>query len=289
MKEGATRCYHEGIIAYPDGPRRHEAVTNRHCGGRAAHAGYELSHQARMRHGCARHTWMSTLPRILVIDDDGAIRASVVRCLQAPGYRVLEAVDGAQGVEVALKEKPALIIIDVMMPRLGGLEAVEEMRRLGINVPVLMLTTRSETPERVKGLMAGADDYLGKPFDRDELLARVHALLRKHTRQAPASRVLRFDELVVDLDQKTARRGGEDVALTRTEYALLELFAGNLGGAVSREQMLDAVWGYTYFPSTRTVDTHIWRLRKKIGDSGENPRWLKRVQGQGYVLSCSNG
>ena len=289
MREGATRRYHEGIIAHPDAPRRHEAVTNRLGGGRAAHAGYELSHRARMRHGRGWHTWMSTLPRILVIDDDGAIRASVVRCLQAPGYRVLEAVDGAQGVEVALKEKPALIIIDVMMPRLGGLEAVEEMRRLGINVPVLMLTTRSETPERVKGLMAGADDYLGKPFDRDELLARVHALLRKHTRQAPASRVLRFDELVVDLDQKTARRGGEDVALTRTEYALLELFAGNLGGAVSREQMLDAVWGYTYFPSTRTVDTHIWRLRKKIGDSGENPRWLKRVQGQGYVLSCSNG
>ena len=202
---------------------------------------------------------------------------------------MLEAVDGAQGVEVALKEKPAMIIIDVMMPRLGGVEAVEEMRRLGINVPVLMLTTRSETPERVKGLMAGADDYLGKPFDRDELLARVHALLRKHGREAPSSRTLRFDDLVVDLEQKTARRGDEEVALTRTEYALLELFAGHLGATVSREQMLDAVWGYTYFPSTRTVDTHIWRLRKKLGDSGENPRWLKRAQGQGYVLTCPTG
>ena len=224
-----------------------------------------------------------------MVDDDFAVRASVVRCLQAPGYRVLEATDGAEGVEMALKEKPALIIIDVVMPRLGGVEAVEEMRRLGINVPVLMLTTRAETPQRVKGLMAGADDYLGKPFDREELLARVYALLRKHERVTPISRTLRFDQLVVDLDQKIARRGGEDVALRKTEYALLELFAAHPGAAVSREQMLDAVWGYTYFPSTRTVDTHIWRLRKKIGDSGENPRWLKRAHGQGYVLTCSGG
>lgn len=232
---------------------------------------------------------MSLLPRVLVVDDDAAIRASVVRCLQGEGYRVLEAADGAQGVEVTLKEKPALIVIDVMMPRLGGVEAVEEMRRLGVAAPVLMLTTRNETPERVKGLKAGADDYLGKPFDKEELLARVHALLRKHERQAPAGRVLRFDELVVDLDQKAARKNGEDVTLTRTEYALLELFAAHLGAAVTRDQMLDAVWGYTYFPSTRTVDTHIWRLRKKLGDNAENPRWLKRVQGQGYVLTCATG
>ncbi len=230
---------------------------------------------------------MNTLPRILVIDDDVAVRATIVRCLQEAGYRVLEATDGAKGVELALAEKPALIIADVMMPRLGGVEAVEEMRRLGIVVPVLMLTTRTQTPERVRGLMAGADDYLGKPFDRDELRARVHALLRKHERQDRRHRVLTFDDLTVDLDQKTARRGEQDVALTRTEFALLELFAGNLGATVSREQMLDAVWGYTYFPSTRTIDTHIWRLRKKLGDNGDNPRWLRKAQGQGYVLTLT--
>lgn len=231
---------------------------------------------------------MKLLPRILVVDDESAMRASICRCLQAEGYRVLEAHDGAQGLEMISKEKPALIVLDVMMPNLTGIEVATEIRRLGLVTPVLMLTTRSEVPQRVEGLSAGADDYLAKPFDRRELLARVQALLRRQNfeQTAKAISVLRFGEVVVDLDKHTAQRGEMPLPLTKTEFALLELLAKNRGRAVSRDLILDAVWGYTYFPSTRTVDTHIWRLRKKIGDNGDEPRWLKKAQGEGYVLSC---
>lgn len=231
---------------------------------------------------------MKLLPRILVVDDERPMRASICRCLQAEGYRVLEALDGAQGLEMISKEKPGLVILDVMMPNLTGIEVAAEIRRLGLTTPVLMLTTRSEVSQKVEGLSAGADDYLAKPFDRRELLARVQALLRRQNfgETARAISQLRFGEVSVDLEKRTALRGAVPVPLTKTEFALLELLAKNMGSPVSRDLILDAVWGYTYFPSTRTVDTHIWRLRKKIGDNGDEPRWLKKAQGEGYVLVC---
>jgi len=230
---------------------------------------------------------MKLLPRILVVDDERPMRASICQCLQAEGYRVLEAVDGAEGLDLIAKEKPSLVILDVMMPNLTGFEVAAELRRLGLTIPVLMLTTRQEISEKVEGLNAGADDYLGKPFDRRELLARVQALLRRQTttQTTQAISVLRFGDVEVDLTKLTANKGKTPLPLTRTEYALLELLAKHMGTPVSRDLILDAVWGYTYFPSTRTVDTHIWRLRKKIGDNGETPRWLKKAQGEGYVLT----
>jgi DNA-binding response OmpR family regulator len=196
--------------------------------------------------------------------------------------------DGAQGLEMIAKEKPDLIILDVMMPNLTGIEVATEVRRLGLTTPVLMLTTRSEVAQKVEGLQAGADDYLGKPFDRRELLARVQALLRRLNFSQTAQTIssLRFGDVTVDLEKHTAFKGETPLPLTRTEYALLELLAKNMGSPVSRDLILDAVWGYTYFPSTRTVDTHIWRLRKKIGDNGDEPRWLKKAQGEGYILTC---
>ena len=227
--------------------------------------------------------------RVLVVDDDAAMRASMRICLEAAGYRVLEASDGKQGLERAQQEKPALIVLDVVMPAMGGLEVASELRGHGNTTPILMLTTRQEVSQRVSGLMAGADDYLGKPFDGRELLARVHALLRRQAKQTQKQRTLRFDQMTVDLERKTATRGSVSLPLTRTEFALLELLAAHMDAPVSRELILDAVWGYTYFPSTRTVDTHIWRLRKKIGDNGENPRWIKRIQAEGYLLTgCSD-
>lgn len=231
---------------------------------------------------------MKLLPRILVVDDERPMRASICQCLRAEGYRVLEATDGAQGLDMITKEKPELIVLDVMMPNLTGLEVVAAVRRLGLNTPVLMLTTRNEVPQKVEGLDAGADDYLGKPFDRRELLARVQSLLRRQTAAvtADAISVLRFGDVVVDLEKRTASNGKAVLPLTRTESALLELLAKHMGTPVARDMILDVVWGYTYFPSTRTVDTHIWRLRKKIGDNGEEPRWLKKAQGEGYVLTC---
>jgi len=231
---------------------------------------------------------MKLLPRILVVDDERPMRASICQCLEAEGYRVLEAADGAQGLELMAKEKPALVILDVMMPKLSGLEVAAELRRLGETIPILMLTTRQEVGQKVDGLNAGADDYLGKPFDRRELVARVQALLRRQTitEVAKALSVLRFGDVEVDLVQHTANKGKTPLPLTRTEYALLELLAKNMGSPVSRDLILDVVWGYTYFPSTRTVDTHIWRLRKKIGDNGDAPRWLKKAQGEGYILTA---
>jgi len=237
-----------------------------------------------------RLSLMKLLPRILVVDDERPMRASICQCLQAEGYRVLEAADGAQGLDLIAKEKPSLVILDVMMPNLTGLEAAAELRRLGLTIPVLMLTTRQEVSQKVEGLNSGADDYLGKPFDRRELLARVQALLRRQTitQTTQAISSLRFGDVEIDLEKHTACKGKTPLPLTRTEYALLELLAKNMGNPVSRDLILDAVWGYTYFPSTRTVDTHIWRLRKKIGDSGETPRWLKKAQGEGYILNCDS-
>lgn len=231
---------------------------------------------------------MKLLPRILVVDDEKPMRASICQCLQAEGYRVLEATDGSQGLEAISKETPDLIVLDVMMPNLTGLEVAAEVRRLGLTTPVLMLTTRSEITQKVEGLEAGADDYLAKPFDRRELIARVQALLRRQNFAATekAISVLRFGEVTIDLGKRTAFHGQTPLSLTKTEFALLELLAKNMGASVSRDLILDAVWGYTYFPSTRTVDTHIWRLRKKIGDNGETPHWLKKAQGEGYILTC---
>ncbi|MFT3780415.1 MAG: response regulator transcription factor [Nibricoccus sp.] len=233
---------------------------------------------------------MTPLPRILVVDDEKPMRASICQCLLSEGYRVLEAVDGAQGLEMIAQEKPALIVLDVMMPNLTGLEVAAEVRRLGLTTPVLMLTTRNEIPQKVAGLEAGADDYLAKPFDRRELLARVQALLRRQNFGQVQKKVsqLKFGEVIVDLEKKTATRGAVQIPLTSTEFALLELLGKHLGSPVSRDLILDAVWGYTYFPSTRTVDTHIYRLRKKIGDNGEDPRWLRKVQGEGYVLTSDS-
>ncbi len=230
---------------------------------------------------------MSTQARILVADDDPAMRAGIKLCLEGAGYRVLEAEDGGVGLQRTLEEKPALVVLDVMMPRLDGVTAAAELRRLGVTTPILMLTTRMEVEDRVSGLSAGADDYLGKPFDRRELLARVQALLRRDHRQVASRRLLRFNAVVVNLENRTAIRDGVPLALTRTEFALLDLLAKHLDAPVSREQMLDSVWGYTYFPSTRTVDTHIWRLRKKLGDSGDQPRWIQKAHGEGYILRCT--
>jgi DNA-binding response OmpR family regulator len=184
----------------------------------------------------------STLPalgnaRILVVEDDDCVRAVVGKYLKKAGYRVLEAPDGKQGLELALKEKPGLIVLDFGMPVMDGLEVASELRRLGATTPILMLTVRQDVPQRVDGLMAGADDYLGKPFDGRELLARVHALLRRQTTHLQKRRVLRFDHLVVDLERRMAARGRIPVPLTQTDFALLELLAAHMDSPVSHKEM----------------------------------------------------
>jgi len=212
------------------------------------------------------------------------MRTALADLLAAEGYRPLMAVDGVDGLERALVEQPDLILLDIMLPKLDGFALCAELRRLANAVPVLMLTAKGQIEDRVSGLDAGADDYLVKPFSTDELLARVRALLRRVERKQRLLLKFKLGEVEVDLARQTAMRGKKPVHLTAKEFAMLRLMAGAEGEPVTREKFLDVVWGYTTFPTTRTVDNHIASLRGKIEADPEAPRWIKTVHGVGYRL-----
>lgn len=224
--------------------------------------------------------------KLLIADDNRVLRRAYAVLLRRAGYRVLEAADGVEAVELCEREDPALIVLDVTMPRLDGWQTLERLKLRGYRRPTLMMTARGEVEDRVKGLAAGADDYVGKPCDIRELNARVQALLRRSEPAASGLTVLHFGDITVDLTTHSAVSSFGPVALTRTEFALLELLARHYGRPVSRETILDAVWGYTNRPNTRTVETHIWRLRGKLGDEAEESRWIRTVPGAGYLLQC---
>ncbi len=221
---------------------------------------------------------------MLVIEDEAPMRIALHDCLSSEGYRVMTAVDGLAGLEMALREKPDLVLLDLMMPRLDGYALCAELRRLSNPVPVLMLTARGQIEDRVRGLDVGADDYLVKPFSTDELLARVRALLRRTQRQTRSATVLEFGDVRIDLARQTAVRGRRELHLTAKEFGMLRLMADAQGEPVSRERFLDAVWGYTLFPTTRTVDNHVASLRRKIEPDPDQPRWIRTVHGVGYRL-----
>lgn len=222
--------------------------------------------------------------RLLVVEDERAMRTALQDCLEAEGYRVLTAADGERGLECALKEKPDLILLDIMLPRLDGFAFCAELRRLANPVPVLMLTAKGQIEDRVTGLDAGADDYLVKPFSTDELLARVRALLRRSERHQKAVRSLTLGDARVDLVQQRVWRGKKELHVTAKEFAMLRLLAEAAGEPVSRDRFLDVVWGYGAFPTTRTVDNHIASLRAKLEPCPDQPRWIKTVHGVGYRL-----
>jgi DNA-binding response OmpR family regulator len=222
--------------------------------------------------------------RILVIEDELPMRTALKDCLEAEGYRVLTAAEGQTGLQRALEERPDLVLLDIMMPRLDGYAVCAELRRLASPVPVLMLTAKGQIEDRVKGLDAGADDYLVKPFSTDELLARVRALLRRSRRRGQVPGRLRLGEVQIDFARQQAWRGKKPLRLTAKEFAMLRLMMETPGEPVSRERFLDLVWGYTAFPTTRTVDTHIAGLRARIEPNPDSPRWIKTVHGIGYRL-----
>jgi DNA-binding response OmpR family regulator len=204
--------------------------------------------------------------------------------LEGEGYRPLTAADGEIGLRKAVDEKPDLILLDIMMPKLDGFEVCAELRRLGHATPVLMLTAKGQVEDRVAGLDVGADDYLVKPFSTEELLARVRALLRRTRKQGHAPRKLKLGDVEIDLARQTAVRGRKQIHLTAKEFSMVRLMAEAEGEPVSRDKFLDVVWGYTAFPTTRTVDNHIASLRVKLEKNPETPRWLKTVHGVGYKL-----
>jgi DNA-binding response OmpR family regulator len=222
--------------------------------------------------------------RILIIEDELPMRTALADCLESEGYRVLTASDGPAGLERAVREKPDLVLLDIMMPRLDGYALCAELRRLSLQTPVLMLTAKGEVGDRVRGLDAGADDYLVKPFSTDELLARVRALLRRVRKQAAVPELIRLGQVEIDLPRQKAMRGKKPLYLTAREFAMLRLMLETPGEPVTRERFLDVVWGYTAFPTTRTVDTHIAALRAKIEENPEEPRFIKTVHGTGYRL-----
>ena len=222
--------------------------------------------------------------RILVIEDELAMRTGLNDCLERHGYRVLLAEDGATGLERAISEKPGLIVLDVMLPRLDGFALCRELRRLGHRTPILLLTAKGSVDDRVHGLDAGADDYLPKPFARDEFLARVRALLRRSERESTQPTTLHLDDFEADFPRQEARRNGQIIHLTAKEFAMLRLLEEHRGEVVSRDQFLDVVWGYAAFPTTRTVDKHIASLRAKIEANPEDPQWIETVHAVGYRL-----
>lgn len=224
------------------------------------------------------------MERILIIEDETPMRTALADVLEGEGYRALTAADGEIGLCKAVAEKPDLILLDIMMPRLDGFAVCAELRRLGNAVPVLMLTAKSQIEDRVTGLDAGADDYLVKPFSTEELLARVRALLRRARKQSRAPGRLKLGDVEIDLARQTAVRGRRPIHLTAKEFAMLRLMAEAEGEPVSRETFLDVVWGYTAFPTTRTVDNHIASMRAKLEKNPDASRWIKTVHGVGYKL-----
>ena len=224
------------------------------------------------------------MSRILIIEDETPMRTALADVLAAEGHRALTAADGAQGLQRAIEEKPDLILLDVMMPKLDGFALCAELRRLGHTPPILMLTAKGQIDDRVTGLDAGADDYLVKPFSTEELLARVRALLRRTQKPGKSAATLKLGNVEIDLARQTAVRGKKTIHLTAKEFSMLRLLGETPGEPVSRERFLVLVWGCAAFPTTRTVDNHIASLRGKLEPNPEAPRFLKTVHGVGYKL-----
>jgi len=221
--------------------------------------------------------------RILVVDDDAAVRESLGRALRLEGYEVELASDGAEALERldANGDDPDLVVLDVLMPNVDGLEVCRTLRRTGSRLPVLMLTARDEVSDRVAGLDAGADDYVVKPFALAELLARVRALLRRSADEAVD--ILRFADVELDPSTREVHRGGDRVELTRTEFALLELFLLNPRQVLTRSIIFERVWGYDFGFGSNSLDVYIGYLRRKT-EAGGKSRLIQTIRGVGYAL-----
>ena len=219
--------------------------------------------------------------RILVVDDERAVRESLRRALSMEGFDVELAENGERALEAINGETPDLVLLDVLMPGVDGLEVCRRIRREGLAVPVLMLTARDAVKDRVAGLDAGADDYVVKPFALEELFARVRALLRRTG--ADSAETLRFSDLELDPRAHQARRGGHELELTRTEFSLLELFMRNPRQVLTRSIIFERVWGYDFGYASNSLDVYIGYLRRKT-EAGGRPRLIQTVRGVGYAL-----
>ena len=224
------------------------------------------------------------MSRIIVIEDDRAILRGLKDNLEYESYEVLTATDGEQGYRLIREQNPDLIVLDLMIPKMDGYELCRKVRSEGMAVPILMLTARGEEMDRVHGLDIGADDYVTKPFSVPELLARIRAILRRAQPPAALPENLRFNDVFIDFTCFDARKAGQVLKLSRKEFGVLRLLAARAGQVVTRNEMLDEVWGHECYPTTRTVDNHIASLRSKLEDDPSKPRHLITVHGVGYKL-----
>ena len=221
---------------------------------------------------------------ILVVEDDPAILRGLTDNLKFESYEVLSASDGECGYRLIREKNPDLIILDLMLPKLSGYELCRKVRGEGVKTPILMLTARGEEADRVLGLDLGADDYVTKPFSVRELLARIRAILRRTQPPKAFPDELRFDDVVVDFRRYEVRKADQPLEMTRKEFGVLRLLAARPGEVVTRDELLNEVWGYENYPSTRTVDNHIASLRAKLEHNPSQPCHLLTVHGVGYKL-----
>jgi two-component system response regulator MprA len=234
-------------------------------------------------------------PGILVVDDEPYVLRAIRTGLKLEGYRVTTAADGIEALEAIDASMPDVVVLDVTMPRMDGLTVLRRVRAISQSLPVLLLTARDALGDRVTGLDLGADDYLTKPFDLDELLARIRVLLRHSTLLATAARaaappadLLEYQDLRMDLLTRDVHRGGRPIELTRTEFALLELFLRNPRQVLPRERLLASIWGFDFDPTSNTLEVYMLYLRRKTEAGGE-PRLLNTVRGIGYALRAKGG
>jgi two-component system alkaline phosphatase synthesis response regulator PhoP len=221
--------------------------------------------------------------KILLVEDEADLVKGLTLNLVDEGYEVVSAADGREGLRRAVEDAPDLVILDIMLPGMSGLDVCRELRQKKMSVPILMLTAKGEEIDRVVGLEIGADDYMSKPFSVRELLARIKAHLRREKREPrPLPQTWLCGGVEIDFARFKVRRGGGEIDLTSLEVDILKYLIAHKGEVVSRDALLDKVWGYEQFPTTRTIDNHILKLRKKIEDDPSRPRHILSIYGEGY-------
>jgi two-component system alkaline phosphatase synthesis response regulator PhoP len=225
-------------------------------------------------------------PRLLLVEDEAGLRLTLSDRLASEGYSVETASDGESGLDRAARGEYDLVVLDVMLPRMNGFDVCRELRRRGVETPILMLTARGQVVDKVVGLKLGADDYLTKPFDAAELVARLEVLLRRRpSAPRPGGDAYRFGDVVVDFRRMEVTRSGQTVDLSAREFKLLRHFIDHRGATLSRDELLADVWGYDDMPLTRTVDVHVAGLRQKIEANPKSPEYILTIHGLGYKFA----
>ncbi|MFP4055734.1 MAG: response regulator transcription factor [Candidatus Brocadiia bacterium] len=222
------------------------------------------------------------MDKILVVEDEPDMLMGIQDNLQYEGYQVVTATDGEEALDLALNTCPDLVVLDIMLPKLDGFEVLKQLRQKGMDTPVILLTAKSQEVDKVLGLELGADDYITKPFSVRELLARIKAVLRRPRRPPQKIDSYQFGDVKVDFRKSIAVKGKEPIDLSHYEAEILRLLITNKGEPISRNRILDEVWGYELYPTTRTIDNHIVKLRQKIEDDPHEPQHIVTVHGMGY-------